>query len=84
MDADEAIGVEELLELRQRLLLQQLPAPDLQGDVIVLRFEVVDLRDRDDVNIRLVANEDALERRARRPRLRDQRLGRSHLVRRDP
>ena len=60
--------VELRLEIAERLLLEIAPPAALDGDVVVLRLEVVDLLDGNDVHLGALANQDALQRRAVRPR----------------
>ena len=82
MDPDEHVFVEQRLELGQRLLLQVSPARRLHRHVIVLRFEVVDLLDRNHVHVGTIADENPLERRLPRASGRGQ-ARRHFLPRRD-
>src|SRR5687768_13361159 len=84
MDPHEAAGIEELLEIRQRLLLEIALTSHLDRDVVVLRLDVVDLLDRDDVHVRAVTDEDSAKRRPAGLRLRNQSLNRRMLPRAYP
>ena len=55
-------GSSEALDRRERLVLQILPAVRDEAHVVVLRFDVVDPLDREDVDLRAVADQHALER----------------------
>ena len=61
MDAEEARRVEGGFEAGDGLLLQVLFAVGAEGDVVVLRFGVIELGDRNDENSGAVADGDAIE-----------------------
>ena len=62
VNAHELTRIQHRFELRHRLFLQKSAPFRMDRDVIVLRFGVIDLAERDDVNGRAVADEHARER----------------------
>ena len=56
------VGSSPFSEVGQRLLLQQAQLAGLHGDVVVLRFDVVDPADWDDMDPGLVTNQYPLNR----------------------
>jgi len=67
MDAEKTRGIERGFKAGDSLLLQVLFAFGCKGDVIVLRFHVVEFCDRNDENAGAIAKADAL----RQPGLRE-------------
>ena len=60
VDAHKAPGIELALDFRDRLRFQIALAAGMQGDVIVLRLDVIELVEGDDVDTRAIAHHDAV------------------------
>src|SRR5215471_15927995 len=78
MNSDELGGVEAGFDLGESLLLQEPFSLGMKAHVIILRFDIVDLRHRNDIHVRAIAYGNTLEMCARRTRQRAQLCGCDH------
>ena len=60
MDAHEAGRIERRFEFGDGLLLEIALAAGVKSDVVVLRFDIVELVERDDMDLRAILDDDAL------------------------
>src|SRR5271168_803898 len=82
MDAQESPPAQLCLEFSERLFLEVASAGRADRHIVVLRFDIVDLLDRNDVHIRAIPNQHAIDRAALAVRIEQcayrQRIARAH------